>query len=132
MSARNQYAMDYERDINAQPFSSAEEAWFWFIQAYDARQDGAKVAAGNALFPRPCEPMDVLCALDKLYRNRRLVMDHMLVLRHYGRRLLPPDPNRPKEKRAYYLWREALDRLETPLKQKGIVEKQNSLPEILQ
>ena len=126
MSARNQHNSDFDDTIHTQPFSSAEEAWFWFIQAYDARQDGAKVAAGNALFPRPCEPLDILSALDKLYRNRRLVMDHMLVLRHYGRRLLPPDPDRPKELRAYYLWREALDRLEDSLVKKGVVEKQQS------
>ena len=60
--------------------------------------------------------------MERLYRARRLMMDHVLVLRFYGRRMLPPDPRRAKEMRAYDLWREALERMEEVLVSKGIVE----------
>ena len=70
------------QDPKTIPFDSAEEAWFWFIAAQEARNDGARFAAGQAMFPRPCEPIDILKALDCLYRNRRLLRDHLLVLRH--------------------------------------------------
>jgi hypothetical protein len=105
----------------AVPFDSAEDAWFWFIQAQAARTDGARYAAGQGLCARPCEPVDILKILDTLYRQRRMLMDHLLVLRHYGRRMMPPDPRRPKEMRAHTLWREALERLHPVLVRKGIV-----------
>lgn len=109
--------------IRSIPFDSAEEAWFWFIAAQQAREDGARFIAGAGLYPRPCEPSDILKILDRLYRNRRLIKDHFLVLRHYGRRMMAPDPRRAKEVRAYTLWREALERLEDILIKKGIVQR---------
>ncbi len=103
------------------PFASAEEAWFWFIQAQQARNDGARFSMGLGLFARPCEPLDILRVVERLYRNRRLIMDHLLVLRHYGRRMMPPDPCRVREARAHTLWTEALERIEPVLCRKGIV-----------
>lgn len=109
---------------NTVPFRDAEEAWFWMVAAQEARADGARYAAGQGLYPRPCEPIDILKVVDRLYRTRRLVRDHLLVLRHYGRRHLPPDPHRVKEARAYHLWSEALERIGVVLEKKGIVEPQ--------
>ena len=105
------------------PFDSAEQAWFWFIQAQQARNEGARYSSGLALFPRPCEPADILKILDNLYRQRRLLRDHLLVLRHYGRRQLAPDYNRVKEAIAHNLWTEALERIEPVLIRKGIVRQ---------
>lgn len=103
------------------PFESAEEAWFWFIAAQEARTDGARFTAGLGMLPRPCEPVDILKVVDRLYRHRRLLRDHLLVLRHYGRRRLPPDDRRVKELRAHTLWHEALERIGEVLERKGIV-----------
>jgi hypothetical protein len=105
------------------PFKSAEEAWFWFIQAQTARNEGARIMAGSGLYPRPCEPVDIIKALERLYRARRVMMDHVMVLRHYGQRMLSPDPRRAKEIRAHQLWTEALERLEEALVLKRIVVK---------
>ena len=105
------------------PFENAAEAWFWFMAAQDAKNDGAKFTAGAGLYKRPCEPVDILKVLDRLHRNRRLHRDHLLVLRHYGRRHMAPDPFRDKEKRSHYLWKEALERIEGVLVAKGIVER---------
>jgi len=104
------------------PFGSAEEAWFWSVQAQEARAEGARCAAGLGLVPRPCEPFDVMRAVDRLYRQRRLVRDHLHVLVHYGRRLMPPDPDRFREQRASVLWREAFDHIGPLLRDKGIVQ----------
>ncbi len=103
------------------PFTSAEETWFWFISAQQARQDGARFVAGQGLLPRPCEPVDILRIVDRLYRQRRLLRDHLLVLRHYGCRHLPPDRRRMREMRAHKIWVEALARMESVLVHKGIV-----------
>ncbi len=105
------------------PFESAQEAWFWFISAQEAKASGARIVAGSGLFPRPCEPIDILKAVDQLHRKRRLVRDHLLVLRHYGRRHMAPDPRRAKEARADALWEEALERLEEVLIAKKIVRR---------
>lgn len=104
------------------PFASVEEAWFWFAEAQAARQEGARIRAGLALLPRPCEPLDILRVVDRLYRQRRLLRDHLLVLARHGRRHMAPDPTRRHEARDATLWREALDRLEPVLKAKGIVQ----------
>jgi hypothetical protein len=103
-------------------FSSAEEAWFWFVQAQMAKSEGARIVSGRSGVQRPCEPIDVFQAMERLYRARRLRMDHILVLRHYGRRQMSPDPLRQKEIRASGLWNEALSILEEVLIAKGIVK----------
>lgn len=109
------------------PFETAEEAWFWFVQAQEARNDGARFVSGQGACPRPCEPVDILKSVDRLYRNRRLLWDHVLVLRHYGVRRMAPDPRRVKESRAYDVWSEALERLEEVLVRKGIVRQRSWL-----
>lgn len=103
------------------PFDSVKDAWFWFIQAQQARNEGARFRAGMSLTARPCEPSDILKVLDGLYRQRRLLRDHLLVLRHYGRRQMAPDTRRSKEVLAHKLWCEALERIEPVLVRKGIV-----------
>ena len=105
----------------ATPFDTAEEAWFWFLQANEARQAGARIRAGEGLVHRPCEPLDILRAVDRLYRQRRLLRDHLLVLAHYGRRQMAPEPDRPRERRDHGLWREAFLALAPVLTAKGIV-----------
>lgn len=127
MGSKDRYTPRPQAEVEVTPFRSAEEAWFWFIQAQAARVDGAQMTMGEGLVPRPCEPLDILKVLDVLYRQRRLVTDHLLVLRHYGRRLMPPDPRRGREIRASRLWREAFDRIEPVLLRKGIIESQFSL-----
>ena len=103
------------------PFKNAEEAWFWFIQAQTARNEGAKIQAGAGTYTRPCEPVDIVKALERLYRSRRVTMDHVMVLRHYGQRLMRPDLRRAKEMRAHQLWTQALEKLEEALVAKRIV-----------
>ena len=114
---------EQEENQNTVPFKNAVEAWFWFIQAQAARNDGARYTSGLSLYPRPCEPSDFLKILDRLYRNRILLRDHLLVLRHYGRRQMAPDNRRVKEAIAHNLWVEAFEKIEPVLIQKKIVEK---------
>lgn len=124
MAKDPRYTPKHQTNSAATPFDSVEQAWFWFIQAQQARVDGARFAAGAGLLPRPCEPIDILQTLDRLYRQRNLSMDHLLVLRHYGRRMLPPDPRRAKEIRAYRLWVDAMGALSPLLEEKGIIRPQ--------
>lgn len=128
MATDKRYVPKPQAEMRTEPFGSAEEAWFWFIQAQAARNDGARFVMGQGLVPRPCEPIDILKVLDRLYRQRRLVMDHLLVLRHYGRRQMAPDPCRAKEMRAHELWREALERMEAVMERKGIVRRRAAIP----
>ncbi|MDB5412101.1 MAG: hypothetical protein JWR10_436 [Rubritepida sp.] len=97
------------------PFTSAAEAWIWTMQALVARREGGRVDPGA----RPCEPDDVVKVLDRLYRNRRITLQHARVLRVWGERGLAPDDNHPGEAR---LWTEATHALDWPLRVKGIVK----------
>jgi hypothetical protein len=105
----------------AEPFATAEEAWFWTMAALIARRDGARVAAGRGTVIRPCEPDDVVKCLDRLYRQRRIELHHARVMRTWGERSTAPNPRFPNERGDHRIWREAMDRLDFPLRQKGIV-----------
>ena len=106
---------------SAQPFRSAEEAWLWTMAALRARREGARYTANRGLVSRPCEPDDVLRCLDALYRGRRIDLLHARILRKWGERQAVPDPAYATERCDFRLWREALERLEWPLRVKGIV-----------
>lgn len=102
-------------------FRSAEEAWLWTMAALVARREGARYTAGLGKVERPCEPDDVVKCLDTLYRRRRIDLVHARILRIWGERQSAPSPAYVAEKSDWKLWREALDRLEWPLRVKGIV-----------
>jgi len=70
---------------------------------------------------RPCEPDDVIRCLDTLYRRRRVDLVHARILRIWGERQMAPNPALAGERCDWRLWREALERLEWPLRVKGIV-----------
>lgn len=105
----------------AEPFASAEEAWFWTMAALIARQEGARLSAARGSVMRPCEPDDVVKCLDRLYRQRRIELGHARILRLWGERGTAPNPRIPAERGDLRLWREAMERLDFPLRQKGVV-----------
>ena len=105
----------------SEPFHSAEEAWFWTMAALVARREGARYTANQGRIGRPCEPDDVVRCLDALYRRRRIDLVHARILRIWGERRASPNPAHAGERCDWRLWREALDRLEWPLRVKGIV-----------
>jgi len=107
--------------IPAQPFPSAEAAWFWTMAALRARHDGARYTANQGSVRRPCEPDDVVRCLDALWRRRRIDLVHARVLRVWGERQVAPCPKVATERCDFRLWHEALERLEWPLRVKGIV-----------
>lgn len=98
-------------------FASAEAAWFWTAASLRARQEPGASRPG----PGPCRPEDVVKCLDGLYRNRRVELLHVRILRIWGWRGLAPNPAWPRERCDARLWREALGRLEWPLRVRGVV-----------
>ena len=113
---------------NAQtlPFKSAEEVWFWFMAANQARLDGAEKRDNGTGPSRPCEPVDVLRVLDRLYRHKTLNMEHFRILRFYGDKQMRPDPWRPREARAAVLWKEAMRALQQAFVEKEIIVLQET------
>ena len=59
--------------------------------------------------------------LDALYRNRRVELLHVRILRIWGWRGLTPNPAWARERCDWRLWHEAVGRLEWPLRVGGIV-----------
>ncbi len=106
----------------ATAFDSAEEAWFWFIRCQQMRRDGAKLDSDLESTARPCDPDDVYCATDRLLRNGVIRSAHVKVLVHYGRLQRTPDPRCSEQVTATRFWTEAIDRLSTPLRAKGIIQ----------
>jgi hypothetical protein len=62
-----------------------------------------------------------LKCLDALYRHRRIELLHVRILRIWGWRGMAPNPAWPRERCDARLWREALGRLDWPLRVRGIV-----------
>lgn len=104
-----------------QPFVRAEEAWLWTMAALIARREGARYTANKGLVGRPCDPDDVVKCLDGLYRQKRIDLSHARVLRVWGERQIAPSALVAVERHDHKLWAEALERLEWPLRIKGIV-----------
>lgn len=104
-----------------QPFASAEEAWLWTMAALIARRDGARYSANKGAVTRPCDPDDVVKCLDALYRQGRIDLAHARILRIWGERQITPAAVIAAERHDHRLWKEALERLEWPLRVKGIV-----------
>jgi hypothetical protein len=103
------------------PFPNAEEAWLWTMGCLMARRQGARFGANRGLVSRPCEPDDVVKCLDTLYRQRRVDLLHARILRVWGERQTAPNPAYASEKSDWRIWREAMERLEWPLRVKGII-----------
>ncbi|MEQ8392371.1 MAG: hypothetical protein RIG26_04145 [Thalassospira sp.] len=109
-----------EREIT--PFSSARQAWFWFVRCQTARIEGARVIADASEVVRPCDPDDVYNAVMRLKHDGTLWDRHLQVLEYYGLVEREPDPRDRREGAKYDLWQQALDALETVLIKRGIVE----------
>jgi hypothetical protein len=106
----------------ATAFESAEEAWFWFVRCQQVRRDGAKLDPDIDATMRPCDPDDVYCAANRLLRSGIIGGAHAKVLGHFGLLQRTPDPRCPEQANAARFWTEAMDRLSSPLRAKGIVE----------
>ncbi len=108
-----------ERTQDTDAFCSTEQAWFWTMAALAARRDGLSRPLDTAR--RSIVPEDVLRCLDGLYRQRRIDLLHARILRVWGERGRAPDPARRSERGDAAIWREAIGRLDWPLRVKGLV-----------
>ena len=111
---------DDANDLPLAPFASAEEAWFWFVRCQQVRRDGARFCDGGNV-QRPCDPDDIYVAAMALQRRGFLKVSHLTVLGRFGLLGHPPDVRCHDEHNAARLWDEALDRLSTVLRKKGII-----------
>ena len=100
-----------------QPFRDAEACIVWAIIRLAADAEGQKKPADEAI----CSPHEVVKCLDRLYRQRRIDLHHVRILRLWAHRGRPPERHNPRERADWRVWREALDRLEWPLRSLGIV-----------
>ena len=90
------------------PFSSAEKAWLAAMRWLATRQQGEQTP----------EWVDgCVAALDRLWRQHRIELAHARTLRIHGQAGKAPRGNTEDAR----LWQEATQRLEFPLRVKGIV-----------
>jgi len=108
-----------------QPFRDAEACIFWTIKALTAQEAGRPAPrSGRARRRTPaaiCTPTEVVKCLDMLYRRRRIDLHHVRILRLWGHRGRAPNPGLASERGDWRVWREALDRLDWPLRSLGIL-----------
>lgn len=104
-----------------EPFPDAESAWFWFARCQRFRREGAKTENKSTAARRGCEPDDIYKAALDLHRAGRIGPRHLRILATFGLLERPPDPRRSEEEVAHRLWTDALDRLSTALRHKGLL-----------
>ena len=92
------------------------------MHAQRARAEGGRFRGAAGGIARPCDPDDLYRAVMGLRRRRLIGRDHLKVLARFGYMDCPPDPRITDQARAHTLWRQALDRLTTVLKGKGIID----------
>lgn len=103
-------------------FTSAEEAWFWFMRTEKARAEKAKALQTTAVCGRPCLPDDVYAIVSRLHRAQELCDLHLEVMGEYGFLDRPPFPDVDDEAVDWVIWLDAFDILEPFLLTRGIVE----------
>lgn len=107
------------------PFEDAAQAWFWTVASLAARHGaglgrGSQAGQGGVRIARPCDPDDVIRALDLLYRRGGIGPTHARVLRRWGERFTIPAPGGTSAEDAL-LWSEAMAQLDGVLRPKGIL-----------
>ncbi len=108
--------------VEPEPFASADEAWIWAMQGMLARLAGARVKAGMARSPRPCEATDIIACAYRLHRQAMLSRTEMEILFLYGRYAVAPYSLGKAHRAATPVWRRAMCSLEQILEQKGIIQ----------
>lgn len=103
------------------PFRTGEDAWFWTMATVMARRDGAGIGWRPDAWARPCDPEDVIKCLNSLYERRGVALLHARILRVWGERQIPPNPEMPGQEDDFHLWQQAMGQLEWALRGRGIV-----------
>ena len=115
---RNKYQKQSD-NRQTTPFSSSEEAWFWYCLCEQLGYERAK--GGDSKIARPCESSDIFLAVKRLLSQGLLKPIHIRVLQKYGAEQAPPHINFGATDRICGLWREAMEMLDSLLRRKGIV-----------
>jgi hypothetical protein len=98
--------------VPGKPFVNAAEAWFWAMDCIEQQADGARI--GNLLSGRPCDPDDVVLAVNRL----NVPPVHQRTMLAWGKKREAP----PAGSAAASLWDEVMKLLTTALQAKGIVQ----------
>jgi hypothetical protein len=109
-------ASEHAPKRRGQPFRDAEACIFWMIRRLAEEAEGASRRETSI-----CTPIEVVKCLDTLYRRRRIDLHHVRILRLWAHRGRAPDRADPMERADWRVWREALERLEWPLRSLGII-----------
>jgi len=113
------FRIDGDATCTRVPYEDEEHAFFCMVQTQRAKAEGANFRQTG--FQRVGTGIDVQNCIAKLMREGKLATRHAQVLSHYGRQMMPPDPQHPNQKRHYEIWCEALDILKTELAKRGMI-----------
>lgn len=113
-----------ETEIGEVLFDCAEDAWFWYCK-YEKRTPYKSNNSNNVVI-RPCVLDDIYLCVEKLFFAKKIGGRHVKTLIKYGRMLCPPDIRVEDEAMEALWWDDAMDKLETLLRKKGIVRCKNS------
>ena len=114
------YAPIFKEEGQITPFQSSEDAWFWFAQCQQRRNNQVRRFKLTTDIIRPCEPDDIYRVVMRLHRQHYLHSKHLKVLATYGLAERPPDVRCNNERSDHRIWWEALEIMNNPLRGKKL------------
>ena len=104
--------------MTTRAFKSAESAFFWYVHSLDSKRH-----TGDFGNKRPCEPLDILRAIERLVRRGVIQPAQVTILRKYGMSGRAPDASKDEQKQDFNLWKAAMRAIAEELEKNGIVKK---------
>ena len=109
-------------NVGSPSFSSIDELWFSFMRIYGFLKQSDDGPCSDFSAKDVQMYKEILSILDKIFRTRRLLIDHLRVLRFYGQKGMPPRLYVAKEARAHTLWVRGLEVLEPVMVDAGYLK----------
>lgn len=123
MFVNDDLSFDFENEFGEVLFDSAEEAWFWYCR-YENKSP-FKLKNSNKSIARPCVLDDIYLCVVRLYLAKKIRECHLKTLIKFGRKFCAPDFRIFEEQQEALWWDDAMDKLETVFRAKGIVRCKN-------
>ncbi len=103
-------------------FDTVEDVWFWFVK-YEMDKENYEFYKPRKIsgVERPCFLDDIHIIVSRLYLSGKITKTELHVMFKYGKLQRSPDKYYECEETELKLWQSGMDKLKTPLIQKGIV-----------
>lgn len=107
-----------------EPFSHAEEVWFWFCSSVATQNEGWRSTGDFGGKERCCEANDIYRIVKRMKFLKQISNRHLRVAYRWGMEMVSPYYDKRAKKSEIKLWGEMISALEQNLILKGIIRNE--------